>query len=314
MSNMQFWADKKVLITGASGFVGSHFLRVLSSAAALTIGTSLNNVDEKTYRTNLLHLEELTKLCEKFNFNVLVHCAALDGNSDFKSKNLVRVMDENISMARNIFTACSLTGIKDIVLVSSAEVYANEAGSPITEDSDYRKHFNNSGSGYAYAKIFSEIMAKMYSQQYGINIFIVRPTNIYGPNDNFSGSVSKVIPSMIRNALLDNPIEIWGDGTQVRDFIFVEDMVRVVLNMVSENRIDLLNISTGQTSTILELAEMIISLSGSRSEIKLFKNRPTGVHSRVLDTSTVSGFIDFCPTNLIDGLRETVTWFRARGS
>jgi len=309
----EYWKDKRVLITGASGFVGSHFLHEIMELAEVSIGTSFNNVNDRTLRTNLLDLEGLIKICKDFNFDVLIHCAALDGNSNFKSKNLVPVMDENMAMTRNVLTASRLTGIHNVVLVSSAEIYASEVISPIAEDFDYRKNFPINGNGYVYAKIFSEIMAKMYRQQYGMNIYIARPTNIYGPGDNFHDGVSKVIPSMIKNALSNQPIEIWGDGSQIRDFIFIKDMVSLVLNMVSEDRTNLLNISTAQAISIKELAEMVISISGSRSEINLLKNKPIGVLSRILDITNASGFIDFPPTTIFEGLRETIGWFRTRG-
>lgn len=310
MNKINYWANKKVLVTGASGFVGSHFMRELSEICELVVGTSLLSCNEATYKIDLRDLDALTEFCQDLKFDVLIHCAGIDGNLEFKNHHLVRLMTENSTITANILAASRVSRVNKTLIISSAEIYAKEAESPISEESDYRSHFNNDGTGYVYAKMFSEILAKLYRQQFNMDISVARPTNIYGPEDNFNANTSKVIPSIIKSAVTNKDVEIWGNGTQTRDFVYIEDLVLAVLNIVRHEQSKTFNISSGQPVSIKDLAEMIIMITGSDSSIKLLSQKQGGVKARYLDISKISERPYFKYTSLTDGLRKTVDWYR----
>jgi dTDP-4-dehydro-6-deoxy-alpha-D-gulose 4-ketoreductase len=310
---INYWGAKKILITGANGFLGSHFLEELNLISKCVVGTSLNaSKNDNIINLDLSNKSELLKLCDKYDFNTLIHCAAIDGNAEFKNTNLVRVMDENMILASNVLAASRETGIENVVLISSAEVYSSASPSPILEEFDYRNNFNHIGNGYVLAKIFSEMLAQLYSKQYGMNIFLPRPTNIYGPRDNFSEGVSKVIPSMIRSALSNAEINVWGDGSQIRDFIYVKNLVHIIMNMVFYGHFGVVNATVGQQTSIRNLAEIITRMTKSKSKIKYLTDKPAGANQRVLDTGKVSSLIDFKPTSLDIGLSKTIHWYENR--
>jgi len=317
-----FWAKKNVLVTGAGGFVGSHFMEELLLARSNVIGTlSINSREENEDLTfardsadfikmDLLDFGMLKKSIFDKKIDTIIHCASLDGNAEFKTKNSARIMDENSRMTSNILNVAKELGIPNIVLISSAEIYATQAVSPIDEDDDYQKYFNGGGNGYVLAKIFSEVLGKLYARQFGINVFSPRPTNIYGPRDKFDVQSNRVIPSIIHKVFHDEDIEIWGDGSQIRGFVYVKDLVHAILKMVESGEYQIMNIATSESISILDLAKSISNILRKEARIKLLADKPMGVKNRILNNVKLQSIVDFTPKSLEEGLHETIEWYK----
>ena len=301
MKSKEFWEGKNIAVTGASGFLGSHFVEILPE-----LGSNVFPLSRET--TNLLDYEN-TKEALK-DIDVIINCAALDGNTEYKKTHSAEILNSNLRITSNILNAARENGTEDVVLVSSAEIYSPSAPNPITEEDDYRRYDEHTTNGYTLSKKFSEILADLYSREYGLRIYLPRPSNIYGPRDHFDEQTSRVIPNFINKVSSGKPIEIWGDGSQVRQFIYVKDVVRTVLTMV-ENQMDgKLNVSTSEVTTILDLAQKVFKALDMESDIRLDKSKTVGTMNRVIDTSEMHKIINFTPVSLDSGLLRTVKWYR----
>ena len=316
----KFWQGKKALVTGGAGFIGSHFVEELSNKGSFVkcfylkknkILDRLKKLQNSNLiefiQADLLDYKKLKQLCT--NIDLVINCAALDGNSEFKKKYSALILDTNIKIVLNILNCAKENNIKNVVLMSSAEIYPKSAKSPISEEDDYRKNFDRIDNGYVLSKRFTELIGLTYAKQFGINVFIPRPTNAYGPGDKFDKKSNRVIPSMIKKILNNKDIEIWGDGSQVRGFIYVKDLVHTILKMVEFKNYRILNIATTESMSILELAKLISKLSGKKERIKLKNTKSPGIKKRILDASKLCFFIDFQTIPLKKGLKTTLDWY-----
>ncbi|MFV2013994.1 MAG: NAD-dependent epimerase/dehydratase family protein, partial [Candidatus Heimdallarchaeota archaeon] len=143
-----------------------------------------------------------------------------------------------------------------------------------------------------------------------LRIYLHRPSNIYGPNDHFGKNENQVIPSFIKKIAAGEPIEIWGDGSQTRQFIYVKDVVYSVLSMVEGNYTGALNVSTDEFVSILNLAKIIYERFDKTSNVNLNPAKSIGVKSRILDTSKMYELIDFELTSLENGIQQTINWYQ----
>jgi len=317
-----YWKNKKVIITGGAGFLGSHFVEHLLKLGAEVVCVSrpLGENNKKILllkklqplrlsfkKIDLLDYSQLKKGFGKAD--LIINCAALDGNTEFKIKHPAQIMDINMRITSNILNVAREKNIKDVVLVSTTEIYSPQATSPIVEEEDHTKYNDYTGNGYSLSKRYAEILGNLYEQQYGINVFLPRLTNMYGPRDHFKDGMNRVIPSMIKKIFKGEMIEIWGDGSQVRQFIYVEDAICSILRMVEVDKHHKLNIASGDAISILKLAKLITKIIGAEEKIYLDRDKPVGAKSRVLDTDKLNSIINFKFRSLRKGLKETIEWY-----
>lgn len=318
MSN--FWKNKTVLVTGSAGFIGSHFVEELIKKGAKVICLDSKSHLKKFFAKlklqknltpltlNLLDYQKLKKTLFLKKIDVIINCAALDGNSEFKTKFAAQILAVNTRITSNILNFAKERKIKNVVLLSSAEIYPLTSKSPIKEEDDYKKNFDQPENGYILSKRLTEILGKLYQKQFKLNVFLPRPTNAYGPRDK----AERVIPQMIKKTLRGQVIEIWGSGTQVRSFIYVKDLVFAILKMVAVKKYHLLNIAAKESISILALAKLISGLNLRKPKIKLLREKPTGPKKRVPDITKLNSIIDFAPRSLEAGLKETIRWYKIK--
>jgi dTDP-4-dehydro-6-deoxy-alpha-D-gulose 4-ketoreductase len=308
-----FWKGKRVLLTGASGFIGSWISEYLLQYDAIVTGVYFSSKPITNYKINflpkkinLLDSESLIKASKQHD--IIINSAALDGNSLFKNNNAARILDENIKITSNILNSAKINHIKTVVLISSADIYPKSSISPIKESDDYTNNFDNIYNGYVLSKRYAELLGNLYFKNYGINVFLPRPTNVYGPNDNFNNE-SRVIPSMISKILKNEKVDIWGTGKQERGFIYVEDAARAILDMVENGKERILNITGEEYISIENLANKIGKLSDKNVRFNFINNNSVMEISRFLDPTILKSVISFKPLSLEKGLKKTIKWY-----
>lgn len=318
-----YWDNKTVVVSGGMGFIGSHFVEELASMGArvICLGQTLNDhrmlkvensANIRYLQLDLLDSKELEAVCQYVapKIDCFIHCAALDGNTSFKLTYAAKILDINNKLVSNVLNSCRAAQIHNVVLMSSSEIYSPSISGAIKETDDYHKYFSFVENGYNLSKIFAEISAELHHKQYDMQIYLPRPTNVYGPRDSFKAETNRVIPNMIKRVANNEQIEIWGDGTQTRSFIYVKDLVHATLQMVEKSKTGAMNIATSKQVSILDLANYISGEFNAENNVKLDKSKPTGVDARSLDVSKMQSTIDFAPLPIHEGLKRTIEWYR----
>ena len=249
----------KIFITGGSGFIGYHLVRHLLEQGHEVKIVDLRKPDIEHKNLEFVNKSIMDELAEDIHgCDIVYHFAAMLGvdNSDNKPLETMRV---NLEGSVNVFKSAVEAGVKRMIYASSSEVYGEPRELPIREDS-----VKGPVSAYGVSKLAAEIYAKAYNHEFGADIRIVRFFNVYGPgqSDNF------VIPIFINNALENKPLRVFGEGSQTRCFTYVEDIADGVLNALEKGKAgEAYNIGNNKPTTILELAQIIKEVTGSKSEI-----------------------------------------------
>lgn len=304
-----FWNKKRVVVTGASGFIGSHFVEELVGRGAYVIacthrskvlnylGTSNNRVTVN--KVDLLSLGSILKKLPQVD--TVIHCAALEGNMEYKLKNSATILQTSSQMASNILSFAQKKQISNVVLISSVKVYTESYPGQLIQ---------NIHDGHILAKIFTEILGRLFAHQYSLKVFLPRLTNTYGPRDKFGIDSGRVISTMIEKILMEEQVEIWGSGQQSRSFIYVRDAVSMVLNAVEVGKYREFDVTTGENITIVKLAKLIGILTHKNVRLKFNTKKPSGPqkieHSMI--QKIVGNKIKLTP--LKEGLKKTIQWYQ----
>jgi nucleoside-diphosphate-sugar epimerase len=206
--------------------------------------------------------------------------------------------------------------VERMVVVSSACVYPRDCQAPTPEEEGVRDAPEATNAGYGWSKRMVEFLALAYAEEFGLNIGIVRPFNLYGPRDDFFRPSNHVIPGIVTRLFNgERPLTVWGSGRQTRSFLFVEDMVRGVL--MAGARPDVsgpLNLGSDEEITIADLSRLIVELSGLDVDIVLDPTKPDGQPRRACDTRRARAELAYeARTPLREGLARTIDWYlRAR--
>jgi len=304
----------KVCVTGGAGFIGSNLTGKLLSMGNevividnLKTGTKENlkefeNNSRFTFSNSSILDGNLFDLLE--GVDVVFHEAAMV-DVEASIKNPEETFRVNVDGTVNLLDACVKSEVKEIIMASSCAVYS-ENDIPSKEVSEL-----DAKSPYAESKIRAEKSVKRYSDKYGIKYNIMRYFNVYGPNQRMNSGYAAVIPKFITNALKGEKLTIYGDGSQGRDFVFVEDVVNA--NMLCLNRgVDgeIFNIGSGKEVTINQLAEKIIELTGSDSEIEHTDAKEEIMHS-MADITLSKRKLTYLPSYpLEEGLKITIDWIK----
>jgi GDP-L-fucose synthase len=318
---VSFWSQKKVVVTGGTGFIGSHCVeRLLEHGAEVrAVGRKSENgqqfldhrLGEFEYLpANLENPEEARKALA--GQDIVVHLAAFVAGVEYNSAHPATMFSRNLAIGLPTLTAAADLGLERTVVVSSACVYARHCSIPTPESEGFLDDPEPTNFGYGWAKRALEIHARGLHQEFGASISIARPYNGYGPRDNFDPATSHVIPALIRRAAeATDYLTIWGDGQQTRSFLYVTDFVDGILKVAeSTDDADAVNVGTDEEISIADLAQLIINEVNPDLEIRHDLSKPSGQPRRGGDLGKARNLGFEAAVTIQQGITQTVAWFR----
>ncbi len=307
-----------MLVTGGSGFIGTNYLKFVNKKDYKLKATYYENnnfykVENVEYvKSNLENLSECKEVCK--NIDIVIMCAANSSGAAIMERTPLVHLTPNIRMNLNMLEAAYEAGIKKFIFISSNTVYPHVDYAVKENDTNYK--FFEKYHVVGWMKKFTEEVCEIYSNKIKnkMTTIVIRPGNLYGPYDKFDEEKSKVIASLIRKIVeKQDPIIVWGDGNDLKDFLYIEDFVRALDKIVQNiNDYQVLNIASGKGITIKEILKKIITIeSAEYLNIKFDSTKPTMIPKRLIDISKSKEIINFEPSiNMQDGLRKTIDWYK----
>jgi GDP-L-fucose synthase len=309
---MNFWENKKILITGGAGFLGSHLVEELRGR-----GVAASNLRIPRSRDTDLRKREA---CEKAvaGQDIVIHLAGKVGGIGFNQEKPATLFYDNALMGIHIIDAAMREGVKKCVIIGTVCAYPKFTPVPFQEEELWNGYPEETNAPYGLAKKMLLVQTQAYREQYGFNAIYLLPVNLYGPHDNFDPASSHVIPALIRKFIkaVDEgrrEVEVWGTGSASREFLYVKDAARgIALATEHYNSPDPVNLGSGREITIVDLVTMIASLTGYQGKIVWDHSKPDGQPRRCLDTSRAKREFGFeARMEFSKGLDETIAWYQA---
>ncbi|MHB1097268.1 MAG: GDP-L-fucose synthase family protein [Gemmatimonadaceae bacterium] len=312
---MEFWKDRRVWVTGGTGFLGRVLIKRLNELGCATVvGTGTQDGD-------LTQVLEVRRILNEVRPSVVIHLAASVGGIGANSAHPAEFFYDNLMMGANVIHESWKSGVEKTVALGTICAYPKFTPVPFTEDDLWSGYPEETNAPYGLAKKMLLVQAQAYRQQYGANIIYLLPVNLYGPDDNFNPDSSHVIPALIRKFFEareqgHEAVTAWGDGSPTREFLYVDDAaVGIALATERYNKPDPVNIGSGMEISIKELTVAIAAEIGFTGEILWDTNKPNGQPRRRLDISRAEREFGFrARTEFHEGLKRTVEWYRAKRS
>lgn len=313
------YKGKNVLVTGGTGLIGSHLIELLLDRGAnvRTVIHSrrppIESKDVEIVQGNLTMWRSCIEAVKDMEY--IFHLAAFVGGVGRNVAHPAGMFTPNVLMNTQMLEAARLESVDRYLYTSSACIYPGKLGF-FVEDRGWAGPPEQTNASYGWVKRMGELQAQAYFEEYGMKIAIVRPTNAYGPRDNFDLETSHVIPALIRKAVeRQDPFLIWGTGESTRDFTHAKDIARGMCLALEKYAVaDPINLATGRSIKTKDLAYLILKLSGYENAIVTFdKNKPTGQVKRRVSTTKAKEKIGFvAQISLEKGLKETIDWYKAQ--
>jgi len=308
---MKFWKNKKVLITGASGFVGQNLVKKLKE-----IGVK-NLLTPSSSELDLTSEASVKKYFESNKPGIVFHMAGKVGGIGINKEKPAEFYYDNAIMGLLITHYAYKTGVEKLVSVAAGCGYPLGLETPYAEEDFWKGLPDENSLGYSMAKKNLILQSWTYRKQYGFNSTVLLPANIYGPHDNFNLDTSHVVPALIKKFIEakknnDNSVVVWGSGIASREFLYVEDMVNVLVDIAEKyDESGPLNLGTGVETTIKELIETIKEITEFEGEIVWDSSKPDGQIKRYYDMSKLEKTLGYVPsTKVKDGLIKTIKWYK----
>jgi len=311
--------DKKVLVAGGAGFVGTNLILKLLSLD-VSIRATLHKKDVvidngriEYIRCDLTKREDCQRAVEGIDYVFM--CAANTSGAAVMEKTPLVHVTGNVVMNTLMLEAAYEAGVQKYLFISSNTVYP-VADYPVKEDEMTPGQLFEKYFCVGWMKQFSEVLCRMYAEKIKktMNTVVVRPANIYGPNDDFEWETSHVLPALIRKVIeRHDPIEVWGDGNDIKDFIYIDDFVEgILLAMEKLDTFVPVNIATGVPCSIRQALDAILQADEYISANVVFNSsKPTMIPKRLIDTTKAKQLLGFeAKTSIVEGIKKTVDWYR----
>ena len=308
---MSFWQNKRILVTGGAGFLGSHLVEKLRKRGCQKILVPRS----KDY--NLVEMEAVKRVYRDSKPDVVIHLAARVAGIGGNQANPGWFFYDNLMMGAQMMEQGRQLGIEKFIALGTVCAYPKFTPVPFKEENLWDGYPEETNAPYGLAKKMLLVQSQAYRQQYGFNSIFLLLVNLYGPRDNFDPQSSHVIPALIKKCFdaignKEDEIMVWGDGTPTREFLYVEDAAEAIL-LASEryNKSKPVNIGAGFEISIKDLVRLIARLSGFQGRIIWDKTMPNGQPRRRLDTAKAEKEFGFkARTSFQEGLKKTIEWYR----
>ncbi len=307
-----FYNDKNVLVTGGTGLIGTPLVSKLLDLGANVKVVSLDEKPDLNRRADFINLDlRYLEQCEEAvkGADCIFHLAGVKGSPKMTNEKPASFFVPTVMFNTNILEAARREGVGRFLYTSSIGVYSP---AEIFNEDDVWSTFPSENDRFAgWAKRMGELQAQAYRIEHDWNeISIVRPANVYGPHDNFDPENAMVIPSLINRIVRgENPLNVWGDGSAIRDFIFSEDCADGMIKVVEKGFGKPINLGSGQGVSVKEIIDVFKELIPDL-EIKWDISKPSGDKIRIMNTELAQS-LDIHPSNPIsEGIRKTFEWYK----
>lgn len=306
---MSFFADKRIVVTGGAGFLGSHVVSKLREIGANNIIVPRSK--EYDLRDQAVCREVVS------GADIVIHMAANVGGIGYNRDFPGTLFYDNLLMGVHMMEESRKAGVKKFVAIGTICAYPKFAPVPFKEDDLWDGYPEETNAPYGLAKKMMLVQSTAYRDQYGFNSIFLLPVNLYGPGDNFEPGSSHVIPALIKKFVeakeSGSPtVSVWGTGKATREFCYVEDAAKgIVLATEKYDKSEPVNIGAGFEISIKDLAEKIKNLTGYKGDIVWDITKPDGQPRRMLDTTRAEEEFGYKSSTQFDqGLKETIEWYQ----
>ena len=307
---MNFWENKRVVLTGGAGFLGRVVKEQLEARGCKQI------VVPRSAQCDLRKTAAIRKLYAQARPDMVIHLAAVVGGIGANRENPGKFFYDNLMMGVELMEQARQMGIPKFVAIGTICAYPKFCPVPFKEEKIWDGYPEETNAPYGLAKKMLLVQSQAYRQQYGFNSIYLLPVNLYGPADNFSESSSHVIPALIRKCVEakargDKHITVWGTGRATREFLYVDDAAHgLVLAAEQYNKSEPVNLGSGMEITIRDLVALIQELTGFSGEIRWDTSKPDGQPKRSLDVSRARDEFGFeAQMPFKEGLKRTIAWY-----
>jgi len=303
--------NKKIVVTGGTGFLGSQIVKILHEKGITDM------IIPRSANCDLRIKENCSRITQ--GADVVFHTAANVGGIGYNSEVPASLFYDNIMMGTNMMEESRKNNVQKFIVIGTVCSYPKFTQTPFVEEDIWNGYPEETNASYGLAKKMLIVQSNSYRQQYDFNSIVLVQTNLYGPHDNFDPRSSHVIPSLIMklyNAKISgqSEIEIWGDGTPSRDFLYVDDAARAAILAAEKfDKSEPINIGSGKEIKIKDLVELIMELMNIKLKIKWNNQKPNGQLRRCLNIEKARKEIGFSPQiDIEEGLRRSIRWFEEK--
>jgi GDP-L-fucose synthase len=304
------WENKRICVTGGAGFLGTHLITDLRSRGAQNI--FIPTIE----KYDLVESEAISQMLTDANPDVIIHLAAHVGGIGANLDHPAEFFYDNLMMGVQLMHQAYLRGVEKFVAIGTVCAYPKFTPVPFSEDDLWKGYPEETNAPYGLAKKMLLVQSQAYREQYGFNSIFLLPVNLYGPGDNFDTRSSHVIPALIRKCLEakesgKDHIDVWGDGSPTREFIYVTDAARAIaLATAHYNQSLPVNLGSGFEISIKDLAEKIARMTGFEGAFVWDTSKPNGQPRRALNTTRAKEFFGFmAQVDFDEGLQNTIDWY-----
>jgi GDP-L-fucose synthase len=310
-TSSNFWTDQSVIVTGGAGFLGSNVVTKLQDRGAKDVFV----VRSRDY--DLRHEANVKRLLQEHPATMIIHGAAVVGGIGANRAHPGSFFYDNLMMGVMLMEQARLAGVQKFVSIGTICAYPKITPIPFREENLWEGYPEETNAPYGLAKKMLLVQGQAYRQEYGFNSIYLLPVNLYGPGDNFDPASSHVIPALIKKCVEavqqnDPVIEVWGDGSPTREFLYVTDAAEGIVRAAEHyNGDEPVNLGSGFEISIKELVTTIADLTGFKGELKFDPTKPNGQPRRQLDVSRARDYFGFeSKTSFKEGLRNTIEWYK----